>query len=111
MAISGISINPPASSPVNNSVSQIFNNASTPVVDKTKSSADTPPSTIVTLSAQAQKLSQAASNQSSNQTSNPTSAQSSSQASSQAVPEEANEAPGIQFMEGQTRGGRISTFA
>lgn len=107
MAISSVSINPPASSTATSSLSQLVSNTASPLVDKAKSSADTPPSTIVTLSAQAQKLSQNSSAQS--QTANRVDTV--AQENVESVPKEANEAPGIQFMEGETRGGRISTYA
>lgn len=115
MSIPSLSINPPATSTVNTSVSQVVGNAIAPLVDKARSGIETQASTIVTLSAQGQKLSQ-------NQTSTSTSTSSTqSQTANQvdtvakenveSVPKEANEASGIQFMEGETRGGRISTYA
>lgn len=107
MAISSVSINSPASSMATGSLSQLVSNTAAPLVDKAKSSADTPPSTVVTLSAQAQKLSQTSSAQS--QTANQVDTV--AQENVESVPKEANEAPGIQFMEGETRGGRISTYA
>ena len=58
MAISSVSINPPSSGQISSPINQIFSNQAPPVTDRAKSSADTPPSTVVTLSAQAQKLSQ-----------------------------------------------------
>lgn len=109
MAISSISINPPASSPVNSPVSQLVSNATAPVVDKARASVDTPPSTIVTLSAQAQKLSQSQTSNTQPQTANQVDTVAKENVES--VPKEANEASGIQFMEGETRGGRISTYA
>lgn len=96
MAISALSINTPSTTPVAQVVT------TPPVADKAKSSLDTPPSTIVTLSAEAQRLSQSRNN-------SETEAQNGANANS--VPKEANEAPGIQFMEGSTRAGRISTYA
>lgn len=103
MAIPSVNINPQTSSPVSSTGNQIFSNAPAPVVDKTRSSLDTPPSTIVTLSAEAQKLSQSNTNQNQNKAV--------AAENTPSVPKEANEASGIQFMEGQTRGGRISTYA
>lgn len=110
MAISGISISPSAIS----AISQPLSNATASVVNQAKAS--TPqPSTIVTLSAQAQKLSQTSAAQPGpSQTDNTQSAnqtESVSQHNIEAVPKEANEASGIQFMEGETKGGRISTYA
>ncbi|MDO8206998.1 MAG: hypothetical protein Q7T38_04145 [Gallionella sp.] len=107
MAISSVNTNPTASSPLNSPLSQIASNAVAPVVDKARSSIDTIPSTIVTLSAQAQKMSQTST--SSTQTANQVDTVAKENVES--VPKEANEASGIQFMEGETRGGRISTYA
>jgi hypothetical protein len=110
MAISSISLSPPASSPVNSVVSH----AAAPFVEGAKSGAEKVPSTVVTLSAQGQKLSQSHAQTSTSQTNQ---AQTSSRTDTataervESVPKEANEPPGIQFMEGETKGGRISTFA
>jgi hypothetical protein len=100
MLISNTSLNAPASSPVG----QIVSNAATPFVESAKPG--TPPSTVVTLSAQGQKLSQSQTSSNSSNSSNSVAKQ-----SVQSVPKEANEAPGIQFITGETRGGRISTYA
>ncbi len=113
MAISSVNTNPTASSPLSNPLSQIASNAVAPVVDKARSSIDTIPSTIVTLSAQAQKLSQSQTSASSTQPQSQNSNQVNTAAKEnvESVPKEANEASGIQFMEGETRSGRISTYA
>lgn len=107
MAISSLGINPPATSTVNTSASQVVSNPVATLVDKARSSIDTQASTIVTLSAQALKLSQSSTAQS--QTANQVDTVAKENVES--VPKEANEASGIQFMEGETRGGRISTYA
>ena len=102
MTISNISL------PSSNSAGPITSNAVANAKPDTRTTNDTPPSTIVTLSAQAQKLSQSQNSQptgSSSQTNNPVSQNTAS------VPKEANEASGIQFIEGDNRGGRISTYA
>lgn len=113
MAISSVNTNPTASSPLNSPLSQIASNAVAPVVDKARSSIDTIPSTIVTLSAQAQKMSQTSTSTSTSSTPSQTANQVDTVAKEnvESVPKEANEASGIQFMEGETRGGRISTYA
>jgi hypothetical protein len=115
MLISNTSLNAPASSPVG----QIVSNAATPFVESAKPG--TPPSTVVTLSAQGQKLSQSQTSSNSSNSSNSAARSNQSQTSYpvnsvakqsvQSVPKEANEAPGIQFITGETRGGRISTYA
>lgn len=109
MAISSINTNPTASSPVSNPLSQVASNAVAPVIDKARSGIDTIPSTIVTLSAQAQKLSQTSAGSTRPQSSNQVDTVAKENVES--VPKEANEASGIQFMEGETRSGRISTYA
>lgn len=104
MAISSINLNPPSS------INLPAVNASSPVAGK--SQADATPSTIVTLSAQGQKLSQTQTGQP-----QPGNTQVSGQTDETAkqnlesVPREANEATGIQFMAGGMKGGRISTYA
>ena len=106
MPISSIGL--PASSPV----SPIVSNAAA----KAKPGTDAPPSTIVTLSAQAQKLSQSQ-NQSQNQSqqTNNTQTQTSNETAAkpglQSVPKETNEASGIKFIPGEAKSGRISTYA
>lgn len=111
MAISSVSINPPPSS----SVTSVVSNAAAPFVNSAnKSSADRQVSTIVNLSAQGQKLSQA-----SNQTNQPQISQSQTSNRPDTVtsenvetkPKETAEAPGIQFMEGESKGGRVNTIA
>ncbi|ADL56221.1 hypothetical protein [Gallionella capsiferriformans] len=120
MAISSVSINPPSSGQISSPISQIFSNQATPVTDRAKSSADTPPSTIVTLSAQAQKLSQTQTQTNENSltysvqkssTDQDNDSDNSSTGNVKAVPKEANEAIGIQFIAGEFKGGRISTYA
>ncbi len=111
MAISSVNTNPSASSPLNSPLSQVVSNAVAPLVDKARSSIDTTPSTIVTLSAQAQKLSQSQTSASSTQPQSSNQADTVAKENVESVPKEANEASGIQFMEGETRGGRISTYA
>jgi hypothetical protein len=112
MLISNTSLNPSAYNPVG----QIVSNAATPFVESAKPG--TSPATVVTLSAQGQKLSQSqTSSNSSNSATRSNQSQTSSPVNSvakqsvQSVPKEANEAPGIQFITGETRGGRISTYA
>lgn len=111
MAISSVNTNPTASSPLNSPLSQIASNAVAPVVDKARSSIDTIPSTIVTLSAQAQKMSQTSTSTSSTPSQTANQVDTVAKENVESVPKEANEASGIQFMEGETRGGRISTYA
>lgn len=117
MSIPSLSINPPATSTVNTSVSQVVGNAIAPLVDKARSGIETQASTIVTLSAQGQKLSQSQNQTSTSTSTSSTQSQTANQVDTvakenvESVPKEANEASGIQFMEGETRGGRISTYA
>ena len=110
MAISNVSINPPPSS----SVSAVVSNAAAPFVnDANKTNAERQASTVVTLSAQAQQLSQ---NEAANQA-NANKAQASSQPDTAARenvetrPKETAEAPGIQFIEGEKKGGRVNVVA
>lgn len=112
MAISITSINPPASS----SVSSVVSNAAAPFVNDAKSSVDRSASAIVTLSTQGQQLNQSQSSTQTSQTqANPS--QVSNPANTAAAEnvepktKETAEAPGIQFMEGESKGGRINTFA
>ena len=111
MAISSVSINPPASS----SVSSVVSNAAAPFVNDAKSSLDKQVSAVVTLSAQGQKLSQSsAASQIQNQTSqSQASSRIDSAASENVEPQakETTEAPGIQMLEGESKGGRVNTFA
>lgn len=111
MAIPSLSINPPATSTVNTSASQVVGNAIAPLVDKARSGIETQASTIVTLSAQGQKLSQNQTSTSSTQSQTAHQVDTAAKENVESVPKEANEASGIQFMEGETRGGRISTYA
>jgi hypothetical protein len=89
----------------NSTISPLINNSAT--TDKTRTG--TTPSTIVTLSAKAQQLSRGQSTSSQTQSAAP--ADTVAKQSLQAVPKESNEAPGIQLMQGQAKGGRISTYA
>lgn len=115
MAISNVNISSPSSS----TIGSVFNNTTPTPADKTQTSTDSQPSTVVTLSSQGQKLSQAQSGSSpssqSSQNTQSTQSQSTTKAAAnetiESVPKEANEAPGIQFMEGENKGGRISTYA
>ncbi|MEI7456736.1 MAG: hypothetical protein WCK93_08415 [Nitrosomonadales bacterium] len=114
MAISSVNINPPGSGQTNSPINQIFSNQTPPVTDRAKSSADTPPSTIVTLSAQAQKSSQTQTSANSLTYSMPKTSNDRDNGSAsnvKSVPKEANEATGIQFIAGESKGGRISTYA
>lgn len=113
MAISSVSINPPPSS----SVSSVVSNAAAPFVnDANKSAAERQASTVVTLSAQARQLSQ---NEAANQASQPNAnqAQASNRPDTAATenvetrPKETAEAPGIQFIEGEKKGGRVNVVA
>ena len=102
MSISGIASNTFS----NSAITPLISNSAT--TDKTRTG--TTPSTIVTLSAKAQQLSK---NQSADSTSGQSAAPTDTtvKQSLQSVPKENNEAPGIQLMQGLTRGGRISTYA
>ena len=112
MAISISSINPPASS----SVSSVISNAAAPFVNDAKSSTDKQASAIVSLSAQGQKLSQSQAPSQTTQTQTSQS-QASSRADTVATEnveprsKETAEAPGIQMLEGESKGGRVNTFA
>lgn len=110
MAISSVSINPPASS----SVSSVVSNAAAPFVDGGKSSADKQASAVVSLSAQGQQLSQSPVQTSQTQSSQPQASNGANTAAAGNVEpqsKETAEAPGIQFMEGESKGGRVNTFA
>jgi len=106
MAISNISITPPASSPV----SSVISNAPT----RDKPSVDRQASASVTLSAQGQQLSQSQA-PSSRTPVNRTQASSTvnTPAAPNVVPQnkETAHAPGIQFVSGESKGGRVNTFA
>lgn len=112
MAISSLSIHLPTSLPIQPAAS----NTNAPFTTNAKLTPVAPPSSVVTLSAQAHKLNQSPTNVSNN-TSQTYHAQLSSQANAMAkqnvplVPKAANEAPGIQFIQGDPKGGRISTYA
>ena len=111
MAISSVSINPPASS----SVSSIVSNAATPFVEGGKSSADKQASAIVTLSAQGQKLSQTqpqtSQTQSTNQPQTSNRADTVAAENTETRAKETAEPPGIQLLEGERQSGRVSTYA
>ena len=111
MAVSSvsISINPPASS----SVSSIVSNAAAPFVNDAKSSVDKQVSAVVTLSAQGQKLSQSSAASQTQTSQSQASSRIDSAASENVEPQakETTEAPGIQMLEGESKGGRINTFA
>jgi hypothetical protein len=130
MAISNVSTNPPAAS----SVSAILSNATAPLVkEAVKSSVTQQISTIVALSTQGQQLSRAAApvqaapaptqaaptqttaapaapaQTSQSQPSNTIGTPSSENVESRAT--EATESPGIQFLEGESKSGRVNTYA
>ena len=112
MAISISSINPPASS----SVSSVISNAAAPFVNDAKSSVDKQVSAVVSLSAQGQQLSRSQAPTQTTQTQ--TSQSQASNGIDTAVKEnvepqakETTEAPGIQMFEGESKGGRVNTFA
>ena len=118
MAISNVSLNPPASG----SVSSIVGNAAVPAVDGAQTGASQPVSAVVTLSAQGLQLSQSQANQiqvdqnqasqsQSNQT--PTLSTVDTATTPNVVPQskETTATPGIQFMAGDSKGGRVNTFA
>jgi hypothetical protein len=105
MAISNVSINPPASSAVNS----IVNNIDAPSVGGVQHSANKSASATVTLSTQGQKLNQSQTPSSQTQASSTAN----TAATSNGVPQskETAAAPGIQFMQGERKGGRVNTFA
>ena len=112
MAISSVSINPPASSSVNSIVST----AAAPFVNDAKSSTDRQASTIVTLSAQGQQLSQSQAPTSAgqiqtSQSQTPARTDTVATENVETQAKETTEAPGIQFLEGESKGGRVNTFA
>ena len=76
-------------------VSPSLNNLLSPLVNGVRQGADRPASSVVSLSSQGQALSQSGS----------TGEQSETGAKEVAEP------PGIQFMEGENKGGRVNTFA
>lgn len=109
MAISSVSINPPPSS----SVSSVVSNAAAPFVnDANKSNADRQASTVVSLSAQAQKLNQSeANNQARATQAQAAGPETQAAQNTESKPKEIAEAPGIQFMEGEKKGGRVNVVA
>jgi hypothetical protein len=113
MAISNISINPPASSSINSIVST----AVAPSANGTQPSANQPASATVTLSAQGQQLSQGPSPSNQTQASQSNQPQTSNTVDTPITPnvvpqsKETIAAPGIQFMSGESKGGRVNTFA
>jgi len=112
MSITSISVNPLSG----NSAAGSIPPAS---IDRNQSGANQQPSATVTLSVQAQKLSQAHTQANPTQTGLPqsnqlqTSSTVNTTASPNAVPQSAttNAAPGIQFMSGERKTGRVNTFA
>jgi hypothetical protein len=110
MAISNVSISPPASNPVNSIVS----NAVAASANGAQPSVNQPASATVTLSTQGQQLSQVPN--SSNQT-QASQSQTSNTVDTPVTPnvvpqsKETIAAPGIQFMSGESKGGRVNTFA
>jgi hypothetical protein len=123
MAISSVGINPSVNPPAASSVSQIVGKATSPVVDKAASSIQAQPSTIVTLSAQGQKLSQSAAQTSTSNTNTAASTTQTSQSNTsgqldtiamenvESAAKESTESISVQPREGETKGGNISTFA
>ncbi len=107
MAISITSINPPPSS----SVSSIVSNAATPFVNGAKSIVDRQASSVVTLSAQGQSLSQASTQTQAGQSQASGRTDTVATENVETRSKETVEAPGIQFMEGESKGGRVNTFA
>ncbi|MDX8379435.1 MAG: hypothetical protein R8K48_05230 [Gallionella sp.] len=112
MAISSVSIHQPTSLPIQPAAS----NTNAPFTTNAKLTPVAPPSSVVTLSAQAHKLNQSPANVRNN-TSQSYYNQLNNQANATTrqnvplVPKAANEAPGIQFIQGDPKGGRISTYA
>jgi hypothetical protein len=111
MAISNVSINPPA----NTFVSPVANNAAVPAPDRVQPSANQQASATVTLSTQGQKQSQTSQAQSSQSQANlaQTSNSVNTPVNPNVVPQskETNAAPGIQFMTGESKGGRVNIYA
>jgi hypothetical protein len=116
MSIQNVSLNTHA----NSFVSPVANNASVPAANKVQTSPDPQVSATVTLSAQGQKQSQPSPTQArQSQTSQSQSGQTqtlntvNTPATPNAVPQskETNAAPGIQFMAGESKGGRVNTYA
>jgi hypothetical protein len=113
MAVSNVSVNPPASS----SLGSILGNVAAPFVNDAKSSTEKQASAVVTLSAQGQKLSQSAPSQTQTSQTQTNQSQTSSRTDTVATEnvepqsKERVEPAGIQFMEGESKGGRVNTYA
>ena len=114
MDISNISVSPLAKSPI----SSLASNAAPPSsADLSRPSVGNQISASVSLSAQGQKLSQSQFNptQPSQAQTNPVQASNTANAATaqNSVPQSKETAapPGIQFMSGESKGGRINTFA
>ena len=111
MDISNISISPPASNPA---VATGGNTTAT-AVEGRQPSANQQPSANVTLSVQGQKLSQT--NPSQTNQSQPSQTQTLNNVNTPVTPnavpqsKETNAAPGIRFMAGESKGGRVNTYA
>ena len=110
MDISTVGINPHSS----NSVSSIASNAAAPSVNGSQTNASTQTSATVTLSTEGQKLNQAVTPAKQTQASQSQTLNTvDTVITPNAVPQskETTAAPGIQFMAGESKGGRVNTFA
>lgn len=112
MAISISSINPPPSS----SVTSVVSNASAPFVNGAQPSTERPVSAVVNLSTQGQQLNQTnqaqtSQTQAANQSQAANTANTASNENVEPKTKETAAAPGIRFIEGESKGGRVNTFA
>ncbi len=103
-----------SSSSAANSSNQIVSIPASSTAEQSKSSVDNPPSAIVTLSAQAQKLSMSHSQTDVtrlNQNRTPNRPDTASSERVSPLSKAANNVPGIQFLQSETSGGRVNTYA
>jgi len=111
MIISNASVSPSPSSSTNS----ILSNATAPFVNNgNKASVDSQVSSIVSLSAQGQSLSQGINQIQASNTQSTTSATRLDTAATENVEssnKETSEAPGVQFLESESKGGRINVIA
>lgn len=108
MDIPSVSISPPASS----SASPLAGNAVAPFADGPKPGTDKQASAVVSLSAQGQQLSQAQTNQPQTSQSQPSNGANTAAAENvEPQSQKTAEPPGIQSVQGESKDGRIDTYA
>jgi hypothetical protein len=105
MAIPSVNINPP----VNNSLNPVTSNTVPPPADQNKTNTRPPVSATVTLSAEAQKLSQNKTNQTQAASNNATLTAQNQNPTTQS--QNTTASSGVQLIQGESKGGRVNTYA